>query len=84
MKPYEIVSLETEDGKSPFEEWVDRLDPSIAGRVTRVITYMENGNFGDTKAVGGGVWERRMHIGPGYRIYYGRYGNKLIILLKYF
>ena len=81
MKRFELLSLETEDGKSPFEEWLDRLDPSIAGRVIRVMAYMASGNFGDTKTVGGGVWERRIHTGPGYRIYYGRYGNNLIVLL---
>jgi putative addiction module killer protein len=42
---------------------------------------MEHGNFGDSKSVGGGVQELRMHFGSGYRIYYGRDGDTIIILL---
>ena len=42
---------------------------------------MELGNFGDHKSVGGGVSELRVPFGPGYRLYYGREGNTLVILL---
>ena len=42
---------------------------------------MEIGNFGDIKPVGDGVFERRIDFGPGYRIYFGREGKALVILL---
>ena len=42
---------------------------------------MENGNFGDSKPVGGGVLELRMRFGAGYRVYYSRDGDTIIILL---
>jgi len=42
---------------------------------------MENGNFGDSKSVGDGVQELRMHFGAGYRVYYGRDGDTIVILL---
>ena len=49
----------------------------IAARILR----FENGNLGDSKNVGDGVFEARIHFGPGYRIYFGMSGNKLIVLL---
>lgn len=42
---------------------------------------METGNLGDTRSVGDGVLERRIDAGPGYRIYFGRDGDKLVVLL---
>ncbi|HYT55415.1 MAG TPA: hypothetical protein VEQ38_11940 [Verrucomicrobiae bacterium] len=41
----------------------------------------ENGNLGDHKTVGGGVWEARLDFGPGYRLYFGKDGAALILLL---
>ena len=42
---------------------------------------MELGNLSDARHLGGGVWERRIHWGPGYRIYFGREGEQTVILL---
>jgi putative addiction module killer protein len=42
---------------------------------------MEQGNFSNAKGVGAGVFEYRMDFGPGYRIYFGRDGELLVILL---
>jgi putative addiction module killer protein len=39
------------------------------------------GNFGDCKSVGGGVFELRISFGPGLRVYYGLYGQKIVILI---
>ena len=52
-----------------------------AVKVSTAVARMEAGNFSDTRSVGGGVTERRIHAGPGYRIYFGRDGDALIILL---
>lgn len=52
-----------------------------AAKVTTVLDRMKNGNLGDHKSVGGGVLERRIHYGPGYRIYFGRDGDKLVVLV---
>ena len=41
----------------------------------------ETGNLGDHKSVGDGVWEVRMTFGPGYRLYFGKDGNKIVVLL---
>jgi len=67
----------TIEGRSPFAEWFDRLDTVTADRVGRYIRRLESGNFG----VGEGVSELRLDFGPGYRVYFGRDGKTLIILL---
>ena len=68
-------------GRSPFGRWVGRLDRHAAARVATVLYRMEMGNLSNAKGVGGGVWEYRIDFGPGYRIYFGRDGEALIILL---
>lgn len=72
---------ETADGKCPFNDWFDDLDSAAAVKVTTALARMEHGNFGDVKPVGQGVSERRITFGPGYRIYFGRDGDDLVILL---
>ena len=76
-----IAEYETPDGERPFANWFDEIDANAALRVRRAIARMETGNFGDSKDVGEGVIEYRLTYGPGYRIYYGRDGDELVILL---
>ena len=68
-------------GRSPFAGWFDRLDPQAAAKVAVALTRMEQGNLSNVKTVGGGVLEYRIDFGPGYRVYFGRDGDTLIILL---
>ena len=68
-------------GRSPFSRWFDRLNASIATKVRTAVAQMETGNLSNVKGVGGGVLECRIHFGPGYRVYLGRDGDTLIILL---
>ena len=75
------VREHTEGGRSAFGEWFDRLAPVTAARVDRYIRRMEAGNFGASKPVGAGVFELPMDFGPGYRVYYGRDGKTMVILL---
>lgn len=80
------MSLETRSyidplGRSPFDQWFGRLDPTAAAAVTVALYRMAAGNPGDVKSVGGGVLERRIHHGPGYRVYFARDGERLIVLL---
>ena len=70
-----------QDGRSPFREWFDALDAVTAARVDRYIRRLETGNFGAAKSLSDGVFELRMDFGPGYRVYYGREGRNIIILL---
>ena len=71
----------TDDGKAPFDDWFNKLDTTAALKVRTALARVETGNIGDVKPVGQGVSERRIPFGPGYRIYFGRDGNKLVILL---
>lgn len=76
----ELIEYVRDDGHCPFAEWLASLDDQAAAKVTTVLDRMKNGNFGDHKSVGGGVIERRIHHGPGYRIYFGRDGDRLVVL----
>ena len=68
-------------GRNPFGRWLKGLDTMAKTRVRTALARMEEGNLSDVRGVGGGVLEYRMHTGPGYRIYFGRQGDTLIILL---
>jgi putative addiction module killer protein len=77
----EILQYQTATGVSPFGQWFDKLDAMAAAKVTVAVTRMSAGNFGDHKSVGAGVLECRIDFGVGYRIYFGRDGDALVILL---
>lgn len=77
----EIVEFIQTDGRSPFRSWFERLDPHAAAKVITALARMELGNLSNAKGVGAGVMEWRLNVGPGYRIYFGRDGDRLIILL---
>jgi len=69
------------DGHSPFAEWFNDLDAVTAARVDRYVRRLEAGNFGAAKSLRDGVFELRLDFGAGYRVYYGREGRAIIILL---
>jgi putative addiction module killer protein len=68
-------------GNRPFARWFDALDPRAAAKVTVAVARMGQGNLSNTKSVGRGVIEYRIDFGPGYRIYFGRDGETIVILL---
>lgn len=68
-------------GRSPFRRWFDGLDPHAAAKITIALARLELGNLSNVKGVGGGVFEARIDFGPGYRVYFGRDGEALVILL---
>lgn len=77
----EVVQYETAEGTCPFADWFADLDARAAAKVRTAIARIETGNFGDVKPVGEGVSERRIDFGPGYRVYFGQDGQRLVILL---
>ncbi len=70
-----------ESGNQPFARWFTELDSMAAARVTTALTRIEHGNFSNVKGVGAGVFECRIDFGPGYRIYLGKDGDRLVILV---
>lgn len=68
-------------GRAPFEHWFAALDAAAAAKVTAAVARIEQGNLSNVKGVGSGVLEYRIDFGPGYRLYFGRDGDVLVILL---
>jgi putative addiction module killer protein len=64
-----------------FHEWFVDLHALEAAKVTGAIVRMEQGNFGNVKGVGAGVFEYVPNFGPGYRVYFGKDREQIIILL---
>lgn len=81
-RPKKIKTYVRANGKSPFEDWVSSLrDKSAKAKIFTRIDRMKFGNFGDCKSVGQGVFELRVHFGPGYRVYFGLVGSEVVLLL---
>ncbi|MES2832752.1 MAG: type II toxin-antitoxin system RelE/ParE family toxin [Pseudomonadota bacterium] len=78
----EIFRYVHENGQEPFTKWLSSLRDNVAQARIRVrIRQIESGNFGDCEVIGEGVSELRVHVGAGYRIYFGRHGKAVVLLL---
>jgi putative addiction module killer protein len=77
----QIVEFLNSAGVSPFARWREKLDPTTRARVTVAVLRLEAGNFSAVKGEGEGIFELRMDFGPGYRIYFGKHGEDIVILL---
>ncbi len=65
-----------------FDSWYQKLKDREAARFIQVrIDRSEDGNFGDCKPISEGVSEMRLHVGPGYRLYFMQQGLEIVILL---
>lgn len=82
MEEFAIEIYETATGKRPFEIWLGEIrDIHTRAKILTRLDRLKCGNFGDCKTLQEGVCELRIHYGPGIRIYYGKIGNKVILLL---
>lgn len=78
---YELKQYSDANGNNLFAEWLNSLkDRQGLSRIAARLLRLENGNFGDCKSVGDGVWELRIDKWPGYRVYYAIENKKLILL----
>ncbi|GJI96273.1 addiction module antitoxin RelB [Duganella caerulea] len=78
----QILRYTPDNVRVPFSAWLDGLrDKTAQARIRFRLRQLENGNFGDVAPVGRGVLEMRIHVGAGYRLYYGRHGDAVVVLL---
>ena len=79
---YTVVQYVTPAGKVPYKEWLEGLKDNVAKiAILRRVNMLELGHFGDCEPVGDGVSELRLHLGPGYRVYFAIHGKKLCLML---
>lgn len=82
VQPREIRNYLTGDGRNLFDGWLHSLrDRRAKAKIRARLDRVEDGNLGDFKLVGEGVFELRIDYGPGYRVYFGQEGTTIIILL---
>ena len=77
----EIREYLESDETSPFREWFDQLRSDAARKVTTALYRLGLGNFSNVKSVGAGALECKIDFGPGYRVYFGKDGERIVILL---
>ena len=78
----EIELYETASGHRPFDYWFESLrELHTRAKIFTRLDRLTLGNFGDCKALGDGVAELRIHYGAGFRIYYSKIGNRIVLLL---
>jgi putative addiction module killer protein len=81
-KEQDVLIYSRSDGSEPFTDWLRGLrDGTARNRIRQRIARLRLGNFGDARSLGDGLFELRIHLGPGYRVYFGREGDRIVILL---
>lgn len=82
MQAIEVLRYVTQSGAVVISEWLAGLrDKKAQARIAARFLRLAAGNFGDCKPLRDGVWEMRIDLGPGYRVYYAMAGHKCVLLL---
>jgi len=82
MAEYNVEIYQDRRGRQPFVDWVNALrDQRAQVAIDQRLRRLTLGNLGDYRGVGKGVFELRIDVGPGYRVYFGREGTVVIMLL---
>ncbi len=81
ITPITIYYYQTGAGRCPFKDWLESLDESAQGIVDARLIRVRRGLLGQAESLGTGLWELKFDVGPGYRIYFGKDGRTLVILL---
>lgn len=77
----DLREYQTSGENIPFREWLQSLDKWVRTVIRARLERLRNGNLGDSKSVGDGVFELRCDCGPGYRIYFANAAKEMVILL---
>lgn len=82
ISPIEILEYQNDEGKCPFLLWMNSLrDIQARAIIRKRLNRIRIGNLGVVRNLGEGIWEIKIDFGPGYRIYYGEDGKKIIVIL---
>jgi len=81
MVEVRILEYLDRSGRSPWRRWFNDLDAIAAAKVGTALYRLGQGNFSTVEGVGGGVFEAKINFGPGYRIYFGKDGETIVVLL---
>ena len=81
-EPFNLLYYQMQDGRVPFREWLEAVRDAVArAAILSRMDRLRRGLFGDCEPVGGGVWELRIDVGPGYRAYFARSGKQVVLML---
>ncbi len=79
---FTIYEYTDTNGHSPYARWLKKIrDKTARARIMLQIERMRLGLSGDWKPIGDGLSELRIHYGPGYRVYYGKPGKRIVLIL---
>lgn len=82
MASFTVEYFITDEGRKPFKEWLDQLRDIRARAKIRIrLDRALQGNLGDFRSVGQGVYELKINHGPGYRVYFAFEASRIILLL---
>ena len=82
MEQRTIKIAQLANGKTPFIEWMNSLDKITKARVQSRLTRLLENNFGDHKKIDNNISELRLKFGPGYRIYYAKIDDTILLLIN--
>jgi len=78
-----ILHYVTASSRDLYQEWLDSLrDRAARVAIQRRVDRLAADNFGDHRFCRDGVWELRIDVGPGYRVYYSLSGKEIVLLLR--
>ncbi len=81
MAAVRVLEYLDRSGRSPWRRWFNDLDVIAAAKAGTALYRLGQGNFSTVEGVGGGVFEAKIDFGPGYRIYFGKDGEMIVVLL---